>query len=92
MPWFSRRHAKRSLRYGWTNALRNIFSDKRVYAFLTYWRDRYGRLPSGSRKSTEVNCDCSITNTKVTPGIIVRRIGGHTPRHSVVRSQPATAD
>jgi exodeoxyribonuclease III len=26
---------------GWTDALRDIFVDERVYTFWTYWRDRY---------------------------------------------------
>lgn len=26
---------------GWTDALRDIFGDERVYTFWTYWRDRY---------------------------------------------------
>jgi exodeoxyribonuclease-3 len=28
---------------GWTDALRDIFGDKRVYTFWTYWRDRFER-------------------------------------------------
>ena len=26
---------------GWTDALRDIFDDERIYTFWTYWRDRY---------------------------------------------------
>ena len=26
---------------GWTDALRDVFGDERVYTFWTYWRDRY---------------------------------------------------
>ena len=28
---------------GWTDALRDVFGDERVYTFWTYWRDRYER-------------------------------------------------
>ncbi len=26
---------------GWTDALRDVFGDERIYTFWTYWRDRY---------------------------------------------------
>jgi exodeoxyribonuclease III len=54
---------------GWTDALRDVFGDERVYTFWTYWRDRY-------EKDHGLRLDHFLLSLSVTPRLVEAGVDG----------------